>query len=272
MQVPGRVLERAEDKNLLALQIPRQQFLEPFQLPVFCRQPLRPIIEPLEEFHVGFHVMGQLPQFVLVEIDGRQALDVLLRLGHGIQFVRHASGSDVVLFVPGQEANRLLKILRRDDLAVQQVVLVRFLEGQGPAQAQAKRLDAGFQPFEEAGLEDADQTFLPAFLELVLFLVPDGRLFLVRFQLVRCQGQRVDGGNDLVVQPAVCRSQVVLDGVQSPIRECDWLALDRGVRIGRTDVGPGVADHDLFEQVEQDHARRSILLFAPCAWPVENRR
>ena len=40
-------------------------------------------------------------------------------------------------------------------------------------------------------------------------VVLDGRLLLVGLQLVRCQRQSVDGGHDLVVQPAVGRPQVV---------------------------------------------------------------
>ena len=164
-------------------------------------------------------------------------------------------GGNVILFVPRQEADRLLKVLRGDHLPVQQVIFVRLLEGQGPPQAQTKRLDARFQALEEAGLEDADQTFFPAFLEFVLLLVPDGRLLLVRLQLVRCQRKGVNSSYDLVVQPAVGRPQVVGDGVQPAVREGDRLAPDRGVRVRRADVGPGVADHDLFEQVEEDHAR-----------------
>ena len=205
-------------RTFLPFKSPGQQFLEPLQLSVVRGQRLRPFVEALEQLHVGFHVVRQLPQVVLVEIDGRQALDVLLRLGHGVEFVGQAPGGDVVLFVSGQEPDRLLEVLRRDDLPVEQVVLVRFLERQRPPQAQAERLDARFQPLEEAGLEDADQAFLPAFLELVLLLVRDGRLLLVRFQLVRGQREGVDGGDDLVVQAAVGRPQVVLDGVQPPIR------------------------------------------------------
>ncbi len=213
--------------------------------------------------------MRQPPQLVLVEIDGRQAFDVRLGLGHGVQFIRHAPGRDVVLFVPRQEPDRPLKVLRGDHLPVQQVVLVRLLERQGPAQAQAERLHARLQPLEEARLEDADQTFFPALLELVLLLVGDGRFFLVRLQLVRRQGERLDGRDDLAVQPAVGRPEVVGDGVQLTVREGDRLALDRGVGVGRPDVGPGVADHDLFEQVEQDHAGRHVVLADHSPGPAE---
>ena len=61
VQVAGRVLERAEDENLLPLQVAGQQFLEPFELAVFCCQALGALAQALEQPHVGFHVMRQFP-------------------------------------------------------------------------------------------------------------------------------------------------------------------------------------------------------------------
>jgi hypothetical protein len=51
-------------------------------------------------------------------------------------------------------------------------------------QAQAKRLNARFEPFEKTGLEDPDKPFFPALLKLVFFFISDGRFLLVGFQLV----------------------------------------------------------------------------------------
>ena len=160
MQVAGRVLERAEDQHLLALQFAGQSSFSR-QLAV-VRRPGSPCARrALEQLDVGLHVVGQLPQVELVQIDRGQALDVRPWPRHGVEFLGQAAGRQVVFLVPGQEPHRLLEILRRDDLAVQQVVLVGLLEGQRPAQAQAERLDARLQPLQEAGLEDADQGHLP---------------------------------------------------------------------------------------------------------------
>ena len=54
-----------------------------------------------------------------------------------------------------------------------------------------------------------------------------------------------------------------------PLGESDRLALDRGVRIGRLDVRPRVADHDLFEQIEKHDAGRRILLLGNPPGPAE---
>ncbi len=117
VEVAGRVLEGAEDQDFLPFNSPARSSLSRASLPSSAASCSVRSCNPLSSFDIVLDVVPELPQVVLVEIDRGQALDVRLGLGHGVEFLGHAAGGDVVLLVSGQEPHRLLKVPRGDHLA-----------------------------------------------------------------------------------------------------------------------------------------------------------
>jgi hypothetical protein len=69
MHISRRVLEAAEDQHLATLQLAGQKLLQPLQLAVASHEWRSLLVQPLEERDVLLHVVAQLAQIELVQVD-----------------------------------------------------------------------------------------------------------------------------------------------------------------------------------------------------------
>ena len=126
-------------------------------------------------------------------------------------------------------------------------VLESLQKLQGAANTDPKRLDARLESLQVAALEDSNQRFFAARLELV----PLRARFLVGFQVVGCKPEALDTGNDLLINSAIGGLQVISDRSQTALGEVYALSPDRCFRVGLANERPRPADDDLLQEIEQ---------------------